>query len=74
MANNNVLDGYKCPKCDSEGPFRMDVTIWGQVLVSDDGLSLDDLSLTETEFSDDGDTTCTACGYRDSTREFEVTA
>ena len=33
--NNNCLEGIKCPKCGSEGPFIVEVRV--QVLMHDEG-------------------------------------
>ena len=36
MSNTNCLEGMKCPKCRSEGPFRIVTKCWS--VVSDDGV------------------------------------
>ena len=36
MANENCLEGMRCPKCRSEGPFRIVATCW--VEVHDNGI------------------------------------
>jgi hypothetical protein len=46
--NSNVLEGYECPKCKSQGPFRVGITVHGVAYVCDDGW--EELRSEETEF------------------------
>lgn len=59
--NNNVLQGVECPKCSSQGPFKLAVTVRGTALVSDDGW--DDLCSEESEFDYEAPARCLECGH-----------
>lgn len=59
--NNNCLQGYKCPKCGSLGPFWIAVSMTANVLMSDDGTM--DQDNTDTYWEGDAVTTCPECGY-----------
>lgn len=67
MTNNNVLAGYRCPKCKSEGPFN----IYGEAYfrdVTDDGVT----EFSDFEWSDESPMNCVRCGFSGKAREFQV--
>ena len=39
--NTNMLEGMKCPKCGSEGPFR--IVIEATALIFDEGVDTDEV-------------------------------
>ena len=57
--NNNVLEGKRCPRCGSYGPFEVEVTM--RVLLYDEGV--DDADDPGTEFDDTAFATCYKCGH-----------
>jgi hypothetical protein len=59
--NTNVLDGVKCPKCGSFGPFRLYVIVHGIATVCDDGW--DDLQSTQSQFPGDAPAYCFECSH-----------
>lgn len=69
--NDNVLEGFSCPECDAQGPFRMSVAIWGEVVITDDGFDLADLTVSETEFHELGSCKCLKCGFDGFTPDFQ---
>ncbi len=58
--NNNCLEGIECPHCGSQGPFRVSVIVYGRALITDDGVV--EMDREQTEFQDDTDWFCSACG------------
>lgn len=67
MANDNVLAGIKCPKCQSEGPF----TIVGTATflnITDDGCS----DFSGLEWNSESDITCDSCGQNGDISVFTV--
>jgi hypothetical protein len=74
MANENVLDGMACPECKSEGPFKISVTIFGVVNITDDGYDLNDLEISETEWDDLASCDCTACGFFGYVDDYKIGA
>lgn len=65
--NTNHLQGMKCPKCGSEGPFHIEIS--QIVILHDDG--------TEDPYSDShwGDNSycyCPSCDFDDDVHEFKV--
>jgi hypothetical protein len=59
--NNNVLQGVECPKCSSQGPFKLVVTVRGTATVSDDGW--DDLCSEESDFDGEAPARCLECSH-----------
>ena len=55
MSNTNCLQGMKCPKCDSEGPFEIEIS--SIFLVSDEGVG--------EQLGDNEWTLQSYCGCRD---------
>lgn len=68
MANSNVLEGWKCPGCGSEGPFFVDATIRARVLLYDDGAMEEDP--TETTWEPENFASCLECGLEAQVRDF----
>ena len=67
MANKNVLLGYRCPHCDSEGPFD----IYGHAIflrVTDDGVT----DFTEFDWDPDAMFTCISCKRYGIAKEFKA--
>jgi hypothetical protein len=58
--NSNCLDGKRCPKCGSYGPFEVFVSM--RVLLYDSGA--DDAEDGSMEFDDATLAICYACGYQ----------
>ena len=67
MANENCLEGTACPKCQDEGPFKIEVTTW--MLVHDDGT---DYEGGDTEWEDDSACGCVACGFVGTVKDFQI--
>lgn len=66
MKNTNVLEGYRCPDCQSEGPFN----IWGEALfldVTDDGVT----EFQDFQWNDDATFKCTTCGWQGTAFSFK---
>lgn len=63
--NENCLEGIKCPKCKSLGPF----SIMGKALfkVSDDGTE----DFTEVEWKDNNFCECRDCNFRGVVADFK---
>ena len=64
--NSNCLVGKKCPKCNSQGPFKFAtvcVMEW-----TDDGTGYDE----SAEMSDTGFGFCIECGYAGGVSEFDA--
>ena len=68
MPNINMLEGMRCPKCGSEGPFVIHVDLY--VLVHDDGWSDEDI--VEDPGLDSGYCCCNACDYSGYVHDFEI--
>lgn len=66
--NENCLDGFKCPKCGSFGPFRIRATVSGETLVSDDGTEGVE---GDVEWADTSSCRCVDCGHAGTVREFQ---
>lgn len=64
MPNTNMLEGMQCPKCGSEGPFRIVCT--STVLIYDDGT--DDFEWTNWE--PDSWCQCVNCEFAATARDF----
>lgn len=67
MANSNCLEGMRCPKCGSEGPFRIEVRV--MAMVHDDGTDLLD---GDTEWDKDSSCVCgeSKCEHFGTVEEF----
>lgn len=65
MANENCLKGFRCPSCESEGPFRIEACVI--VMVYDDGT---DGSDSDTEWGDDSYCECFNCGKYGTVKDF----
>ena len=57
MANTNVLEGFKCPKCKQEHAFKIACEV--MMLVTDDGTELDEGAV---EWDGESLCICPACG------------
>lgn len=67
MPNENVLEGYACPKCQSESPFNIDAQTTF--------LRVDDDGYTETMGMDWNDTStfsCCTCWHSGEAQTFRV--
>lgn len=67
MTNDNVLLGYACPKCKSEGPFDIDGTALF-LNVTDDGVT----DFEQFEWSDDSTFHCVMCNHNAAAKEFQI--
>jgi hypothetical protein len=65
--NDNVLKGYSCPECKSEGPFNIYGRAWF-LDVEDDGCS----DFECFNWHDEAAFSCRACGHQGKAREFET--
>jgi hypothetical protein len=59
MANSNVLDGMRCPKCDSEGPFAIAVECMAEV--TDYGIE----DTWDVEWDSESPCRCMVCDYHE---------
>jgi len=66
--NVNCLDGKRCPKCGSYGPFEVVVSM--RVLLYDNGS--DDAEDGSIEYDDDALAMCYACRYEGKFGDFNV--
>ena len=66
--NNNCLDGKRCPKCGSYGPFEIVVSI--RVLLYDTGT--DDAEDGAIEYDDKSPALCCACRFSGKFGDFDV--
>ncbi len=67
MTNENVLEGYACPKCHSEAPFDIDATTTF--------LRVDDDGHTETmgmDWNSESPFRCCTCGHCGSATSFKI--
>lgn len=65
MSNTNCLEGMACPKCGSEGPFKIVITAWA--LMFDDGIEETD----ESEWDDESPCICHECNHLGTVKDFE---
>ena len=65
MANENCLKGFRCPSCESEGPFKIEARV--VVMVYDDG-TVD--SGYDTEWDDGSHCECFDCGKYGTVKDF----
>lgn len=73
--NINVLAGYACPSCGSEGPFRMLFNVRVACTVSDDGYVLADADIVEDYLDDpdyDPSAECLDCEFCNSMDMFKT--
>ena len=66
--NDNCLEGMKCPKCGSEGPFRIWVSV--EVMMHDDGST--DSPNGDQVWDNDSSCTCDECERRGEVRDFRI--
>jgi len=66
--NVNCLEGWKCPKCESFGPFKINATINATVTMHDDGVHDQDNS--ETSWEAESYTECCECGHEATVKCF----
>ena len=66
MPNTNCLAGIKCPKCSSEGPFRIACLV--TCVVHDDGVD----SYESPEWYDDDSCSCMACSFAGDVATFST--
>jgi len=65
--NVNCLEGKRCPRCRSWGPFE--VAVWTRVLLCDDGTDCaEDGSI---EYDDDSPAMCRNCRYKEKFGTFD---
>lgn len=64
--NTNCLKGKKCPRCGSDGPFQVSVSVW--ILLYDSGA--DDAEDSSIEYDDASPTICSTCRHRGEFRDF----
>jgi len=63
--NENCLEGMRCPRCGSYGPFRIGVRM--TLLVHDDGT---EVQSTDVEWDEESFCACTECSMRGIVRDF----
>lgn len=66
--NTNCLQGFKCPGCESLGPFWIRATISAEVLMSDKG-TVEERDVS-TDWEQDANCRCPECGYEATVRNF----
>lgn len=66
MTNTNVLEGMMCPKCGSEGPFKIYSGVW--LLFHDDGSA--EYHYGDVEFASADACDCPACDYHGTVAVF----
>lgn len=65
--NTNCLEGKRCPKCKSYGPFRIQATVW--LDINDEGSSADD---DDHEYDDDSMAHCPKCNHYEEFGHFNA--
>ncbi len=65
--NTNCLEGIKCPKCGSEGPFVVEVTT--QVMLHDEGS--EDYN-SDVRWDGDSYIRCVECDHDGQAKEFRI--
>lgn len=63
--NDNCLEGMKCPKCSSEGPYKILGVAW--FLVDDDGT----YDFDDVDWDDNTECKCTECNFLGITYNFK---
>lgn len=66
MANSNVLEGWECPDCASEGPFRIIATC--TAVVDDDGV----YDAVDYAWDDDSRAECLTCRRYGTVVDFQL--
>ncbi len=69
MANNNCLDGLRCPNCGSDEPFRIQVT--QTVLMYDQGSEDDDMG-GHMEWDESSYCECHECNDGATVKDFTL--
>lgn len=77
MANTNVLAGYACPHCRSEGPFEVFMSVTVSVPVYDDGYDLGGFGSTCSVYADtltdeSSEWECVSCKKKGPPSDFVV--
>ena len=62
--NENVLEGFKCPKCGSLGPYKMRITTYCSM--TDDGPD----DHWEPDWDNDSSCECETCKYHGKVKDF----
>ena len=65
MANTNCLEGMACPKCGSEGPFRMEMT--SIFTIFDDGTD----GYEDTNWDEHSYCNCKECDFEGVVKDFQ---
>lgn len=65
--NSNCLEGKRCPKCGSYGPFEVVASM--RILLSDSGT--DETEDSAAEFDGDARTTCCVCSHAAKFSDFD---
>jgi len=68
MTNTNCLEGMRCPKCASHGPFRIAVKV--VVLMHDDGFYTD--TMNDADWGSDAYCQCEQCGFTRDVLSFQL--
>jgi len=66
--NENCLEGKKCPRCKSSGPFQVLAEVW--IEIEDDGYDFPEASDFQTY--DETKCRCTECNYAGEFSSFTV--
>ena len=66
MANSNCLEGMACPKCGSEGPFK--ITVVASALICDEGV----LETTNHDWEDMDYCGCDECHHHGTVGDFKI--
>jgi hypothetical protein len=66
--NVNCLDGKRCPRCGSYGPFEVVVSM--RVLLYDSGA--DDSEDGSIEYDGDSPAACYGCGFEGKFGDFDI--
>lgn len=69
MTNINCLEGFECPKCKADGPFK--ITIQHVVFMHDDGTDIDQDSDCSAEFGNYDPCECPKCGHHCTVIDFK---
>ncbi|MEO1538451.1 MAG: hypothetical protein AAFR73_12055 [Pseudomonadota bacterium] len=63
--NSNCLDGFQCPKCESFGPFEIEIA--GMIEVHDDGFG----EMFSSQWDDDSICICSHCWHPATVKHFQ---
>lgn len=64
--NKNCLEGLKCPRCGSFGPYKIDATVLA--IVSDEGVE----HVEDPDWNDQSSCTCCDCGHAATVCDFTI--